>query len=188
MQSGGIVGKVGMEVLSEPSRPLDSARFGYLRPPAGTMETYAGRLPFAVEPFLAPNPDSRPEPPPAGGIDAFSGEIEPYDLETGNSYYRVVGEGSLPNGSFWSEIAVTSEEQVRRALAIRNDWNGDHGQIVLILRRTIRGWRGMVGPQLATGSTTLWLEGGGTQIWVPRDTLGPEDGDWFIGEVGDEAT
>jgi hypothetical protein len=165
--------------LTDPTVRLSAAAHPYLRPPSFAPETEAGALPKAEFGWIGSNPDGRAEPPQTA-IDTFTGEITAVDLLPGKRYYRAVGDGQYPNGAFWTEEPIGSEVALRRDYAVRNDWNGNRGLVILVPNRTVPSWVGQTAPQQATGDSTRWLPGGARQLWVEPGTLGAKDGDWFI--------
>lgn len=172
-----------MQTLDDPHRRLSQSDYSFLRSVSRVREAVAGRLPLAEEARLLPNPDGRAEPPIAGGVDTFSGEVAPAFLEVGTPYYRAVGHGQYPNGACWTKDPIRSEAELRSTYAVRNDWNGDRGVVVFIPRREVPAWVGTVAPQQATNDPSAWLPGGGVQLWIVPGSLGPDDGDWYIGPL-----
>ena len=115
--------------------------------------------------------------------DTFQGRVEPFDMEPGKTYYRVVGDGSRPDGEFWTDRRPRTAADVRGDLAIREQWNGDHGVIAYTPPERVQGWAGTVAPTRATGRDDMHLPGGGRQMWIPPDTLSRESGHWRIARL-----
>jgi hypothetical protein len=171
-------------MLADPGRRLSRHDFGFLRPPSSAREHLAQRGP--VPPVrqrvvdFAPGQDPAAWPPiPDAVLLTFSGDVTPVELAAGQRLYRVVGDGSYPNGSFWTLTRPRDEHRMRRDLALLNDWNGDHGLVVLDLTRPVTAWRGVVGPQRSSDRRGH-LPGGGEQLWLPAGVLGPLDGRWTL--------
>ena len=114
----------------------------------------------------------------------FQGDVTPTYLEPGKTYYRWVGDGSAPNGAFWSPTPPRGGTgELRSDLAVKNEWNGDHGIVAFTPSHRIPVYSGPAAPQWGTGSTDHYLPGGGTQIWAEPYKLGPGDGEWSIAPV-----
>jgi hypothetical protein len=166
---------------------LSQNEYGYLQPMGTEREAEAVDAPLPdhrVE--LAENPDGRAEPPPQH-LAAFVGEVTPATLESGQHYYRIVGDGNHADGSWWTDTPPPDNAAVRRDLAVRNDYNGGGGLERFTPNNDMAiGWEGKVGPQWPT-SGSGHLEGGGHQIWIPagENGLAIDDGEWFIAEFGD---
>lgn len=171
--------------LSDPARRLSRRDFSYLRAPSDRRERYAlVGMPPPVRQRQLPNfPRGRDphawHPLPDGVLLTFTGDVVPVLIEPGELCYRVVGEGSYPNGSFWTPDRPRDEDSMRRDYALLNSWNGDHGLIALRIVRPIAAWRGMAGPQRSSDRRGH-LPGGAVQLWVPAGALGPSHGDWTI--------
>ena len=113
------------------------------------------------------NPDNRPVP--EADLLCFSGDVQPYDLEIGNAYYRVVGDGTNVYGSWWVDYVPPNLNYVRSQLAIRNIWNGDHGLVTFIPEEVVKGWIGITARQREiVDGINVFLPGGGYQIWIPE--------------------
>lgn len=169
----------GAEPLTTPTTKLSAADHPYLQPNSFDRETEA--RPGAARPGTGHPVDAPPghvELPP-DVWSTFDGPVQPYVLQPGTTYYRAVGDGQYPNGSFWSQHPAT-ESQLRSDFAVLNKWNGDHGVVAFTPDRPVQAWIGTVAPQPATGDLGSHLPGGGTQIWLPPATLGPQDGSWQI--------
>ena len=169
----------GAEPLPNPTVKLSAADHPYLQPSRHDRETEA--LPGPARPGTGhpvETPPGHVELPP-DAWSTFDGPIQPYVLEPGTTYYRAVGDGQYPNGSYWSQHPAT-ESELRSDYAVLNDWNGDHGVVAFTPDHPVQGWIGTVAPQHATGDLTSHLPGGGTQIWLPPATLGPQDGSWQV--------
>jgi hypothetical protein len=172
-----------MSRLLNPDRRLSANAYPYLRKPSRNREAALGDLPSVEEGYLLPGPDARVQPPLSGGLDSFTGPVSPTFMEPGERYYRAVGDGQYPNGAFWSTTAISTEEELRTMYAVRNDWNGDGGLVVFIPRRRVPAWEGTVAPQQGTSVTDKWLPGGARQVWIEPGSVGPTDGDWYIGPL-----
>src|SRR4051794_28201261 len=157
-------------LLTDPGRRLSRRSFPFLRPPFSARERLAEQGP--VPPVrqrrvgFAPGQDPAAWPPiPDSILLTFSGDVTPVELVAGQRLYRMVGDGTYPNGSFWTLTRPPDEHRMRRDLALLNDWNGDHGLVVLDLARPVTAWRGATGPQRSSDRRG-YLPGGGEQLWV----------------------
>jgi hypothetical protein len=163
---------------------LSSADYPYLQHESGALESEAvpGALPRTTSRVVG---DTSAHPPlPDRALSTFQGDVTPSYLEPGQTYYRWVGDGSYPNGSFWSPTPPRGGTgELRSDLAVKNEWNGDHGIVVFTPSQRVPVYSGPAAPQWGTGSTDHYLPGGGTQIWTEPGKLGPDDGDWSIAPV-----
>lgn len=184
-----VSGSNGATSLPNPTGRLSSSDYPYLRPAQPVRETEAvpGAAPNKVS-WVAPGTYPGRTVPPAGIQRTFAGEIQPYTLRKGVTYYRSVGDGQYPTGGFWSETPPVDEASLRRDYAVLNDWNGDHGVVSFTPDRDVPvAWEGEVGPQGAsvTGHSgdqdpNHHLPGGARQIWIPRGGIDHEPGEWWI--------
>jgi hypothetical protein len=171
-------------VLDDPVGRLARDAFPFLRPPSTRRERHAlpGRPPLVRQRLLGPprgeDPAAWPRVPEGIQL-TFAGDIVPVLIDPGHRLYRVVGEGSYPNGPFWTLDRPSDEDTMRRDYAVLNDWNGDHGLVTLDLVRRVAAWRGKAGPQRSSDRRG-YLPGGAEQLWVPSGALGRSDGSWTI--------
>jgi len=169
----------GAEPLPDPTVPLSATDHPYLQPSSLDREVEA--LPGAAHVGTGKPVDAPPGHValPRSEWRNFDGPIQPYVLQPGTTYYRAVGDTQYPNGAYWTQRPVT-EAELRSDFAVLNKWNGDHGVVAFTPNRPVQGWIGTVAPMPATGDLGSHLPGGGTQIWLPSATLGPQDGAWQI--------
>lgn len=169
------------EVQLQPSHRLDAKDYPFLQPADwSTTEAQAVPcLPPETTAELAPNPDGRLEPDHSKRA-TFDGVIEPATMKAGTPYYRIVGDKSVPNGEFWTDHVPDGDSEIRGDMAIKNEWNGDHGIIQFVPNRDIPCWEGRVAPQAATNSDSAHLAGGGYQIYVGRGSIADNDGMWDL--------
>lgn len=169
--------------ILDPSRPLAATGpLSYLAPPGSESEgAIPGEPPPTPPPEIPRVPDGWPTPP-ANVIHNFSGPLEPTALVGGVTYYRAVGAGSLPDGSWWSPVPPTPED--RPALAIAGHWNSMTGVVEFTPAEgvSIPAWKGIAAPQVVPTSDGEpgYLPGGAEQIWVPRGALTSENGTFTI--------
>lgn len=171
--------------LPDPGASLSVVDHPYLRPPAPSQlegEAVPGVLPRTA-PRIVGDASGHPELP-EGQLRTFQGDVTPTYFEPGTTYYRWVGDGSAPNGAFWSPTPPRGGTgELRSDLAVKNEWNGDHGIVAFTPSRRIPVYSGPAAPQWGTGSRDHYLPGGGTQIWTEPYQLGPDDGEWSIAPV-----
>lgn len=127
-------------------------------------------------PGKAPKQITKPVDVPEGWSDPtkelpnFRGEPKPEKWPAGETRYRVVGNDQYPNGGYWTTRPPGSDRELRADLAVRNDWNGNHGLVSYTPSEDIPVWTGRAAPQNATFpegvEATQYLPGGGQQIWL----------------------
>lgn len=175
-----------MTVIEEPWEHLVASDFAYLRESTDQPEDAA--LLSDVVMFPPPGVVRGTHPagipfPPLFHLENFSGDVTPYLMEVGRPYYRVVGSGQLAAGAYWTNALPTLAD-VRTSLAIRNEWNGDHGLVTLMPKTPVPGWGGIASSQPQTGFNRVakprWLIGGGFQLWVPRGMVEKSTGEWTV--------
>ena len=108
---------------------------------------------------------------------SFRGDPKPVHLEEGQKLYRVVGDGSRPNGEFWTTTPPPrTESQWRAQSAVKNDWNGDGGYVeYTVPKGGLNVWEGPARAQLSSDKKGV-LPGGGNQIVLNPETAGiPSD-------------
>jgi hypothetical protein len=75
-----------------------------------------------------------------------------------------------PYGSWWlgtdPRESFSSEAEMRSALAIRTEWNGDHGMVSMVLHEPIAVLMGMAASQHSVDNERIFA-GGGFQIYWP---------------------
>jgi len=176
---------VGGQTLSDPSRPLEATGpLDYLAPPAPgsrNEDAVPGEPPQTPQAELPRVPEGWPTPPESV-LDNFTGPLEPTALVGGVTYYRAVGAGSLPDGSWWTAFPPTPAD--RADLAIAGNWNSMTGVVEFTVAEgvSIPAWKGLAAPQVVptTDGQPGYLPGGAEQIWVPRGALTTENGTFTI--------
>lgn len=176
---------VGGRTLADPSRPLeDTGPLDYLAPPApgpGSEGAVPGEPPQTPQAELPRVPEGWPTPPESV-LDNFTGPLEPTALVGGVTYYRAVGAGSLPDGSWWTPVPPTPAD--RAGLAIAGNWNSMTGVVEFTPAEgvSIPAWKGLAAPQVVPtiDGQPGYLPGGAEQIWVPRGALTAENGTFTI--------
>jgi hypothetical protein len=174
----------GVIELLNPARQLMRTDYKFLREPS--LETEQLAIPGSPPPtrvtlsnFLPDqDPSSWPAIPPHILV-TFDGTVSPVWLDVGQRLFRVVGSGQWANGPFWIEERPVDADSLRRDYALRNEWNGDHGVVVLEIARRIAAWRGVAGPQRSSDGNG-YLPGGSRQVWVPAGSLDLADGRWTL--------
>ena len=152
------------------------------RPPRFTDVTATkGQLPMS-RPWTAGNVPPGWPVPSGRVLRGFSGPIAPVVLVPGTTYYRVVGAGSRPNGSWWTPIPPTLGQ--RPALAIKGSWNSMTGVVEFTPTEnaSIRGWQGAAAAQSVTmpDGAAGYLPGGASQIWMPAGSASKDTGRFTI--------
>ncbi|MEO9137986.1 MAG: hypothetical protein ABI345_02860 [Jatrophihabitans sp.] len=187
------LGLPGEQPLNNPTQKLSKADHTYLQSNTRTRENEAipGGAPDHSA-TVAPRPNDNYPALPLKEINNFDGPVDPYTLRAGTTYVRSVGDGTHPNGSYWSEHVPNGEAGLRSDYAVRNEWNGDHGVVTFTPHEDMPiGWGGRVAPQPATGDPGSYLPGGAHQIWIPdgrsEHGIGADDGTWTIAPMPGEA-
>ena len=170
--------------LPNPTGRLSAGDHPYLQPNSADLEHEAlpGALPHSARRIVG-DTSGHPELPESQ-LRTFQGDVTPTYFEPGKTYYRWVGDGSYPNGSFWSPTPPRGgTAELRSDLAVKNEWNGDHGIVAFTPSHRIPTYSGAAAPQNGTQSVDHYLPGGGIQIWTEPGKLGPDDGEWSIAPV-----
>ena len=111
--------------------------------------------------------------------------MQPTEAVGGVTYYRVVGDGSDPEGEYWSTTPPTGMS--RNGLAIKGDWNSMTGVVEFTPAggETIPAWHGKAAPQSATfpDGTPGHYPGGDDQVWVPRGSFNDDNGNFTIHQM-----
>jgi len=161
---GAMVGiqAMGASVPMQPAPSPDSVAKSELQQD-GTIKTTApagGRLP--------PVPLTQPGWPdlPAAHAPNFQ-SAQPVDLPPGTVLYRVIDDNSNPAGSYWAPSVPGDEATWRSQSAVKPEWNSDGKVAVFTVPAS--GLKVWMGPASSQGS----LGGGGTQMWVPPNTVAP---------------
>lgn len=92
---------------------------------------------------------------------------QPVNIPPNTTLYRVIDSNSNPSGSYWTPNLPADEKSWRAANAVKPEWNLDGS--VAAAQAPPGGLKAWMGPASGQGS----LAGGGTQIWIPPDTLKP---------------
>lgn len=173
-----------MALLTNTNLMLKKEQYNFLCTTSSSPEGYGLGFPKGVVvPKIIPHEGAQCELP-EGERANFSGPIEYVPLKPGKKYYRCVGVGSVPAGAYWTDVPIHTIDQVRLELAIKNEWNGDHGVVILTPAKSIAAWRGKVGPQRETRQKkNHYLPGGGVQYWVDTKELTDGCGSWEIFEL-----
>jgi hypothetical protein len=120
--------------------------------------------------------------PPRRVLLSFSGPVTPMMMAPGTTYYRVVGAGSVPTGSWWVAKPPTSAD--RAGLAMKGSWNSMTGVVAFTpaVGAVIRGWHGAAAPQpvIMPGGRPGYLPGGSDVIWLPWGALSNDQGVFTI--------
>jgi uncharacterized protein YukE len=172
--------------IGNPGSPLSASEYPYLEPPY--EESYgatSGMAPASDPVTVSDAPPGWPELP-AKQAATFQGPVEPTAAEGGVTYYRVVGDGSYPGGSFWSTTPPT--DMSRSDLAIHGDWNSMTGVVEFTpaAGESIPAWHGATAPQPVTmpDGTPGYYPGGADQIWVPQNAFNNNNGTFTIHPAG----
>jgi uncharacterized protein YukE len=179
---------VGGSEIADPTLPLSAGKYPYLEP-AGTddsIDATAGKMPGFdpghVDGAAPPGWDA----PTDGALTTFQGPVSPMAATGGVTYYRVVGDGSGPDGSFWTTTPPTPSD--RAGLAIKGSWNSMSGVVTFTPAggESIPGWQGAAAPQSVTmpDGRPGYLPGGDQQIWVPRGTFNNDNGTFRVEPIG----
>jgi hypothetical protein len=116
--------------------------------------------------------------PPRYVLLTFTGHVTPKPLIPGQTYYRPIGEGSVPAGSWWTATPPTAAD--RAGLAIKGSWNSMTGVVQFTPRAhvVIPAWHGAAAPQAVVmpDGKPGYLLGGNEVIWVPRGALSKDAG------------
>lgn len=92
---------------------------------------------------------------------------QPVDLPPGTTLYRVIDDSSNPAGSYWAPSLPADEDSWRSECAVKPEWNSDGKMVVhTVPPEGLKAW---MGPASSQGSLT----GGGTQLYVPPNTVSP---------------
>jgi uncharacterized protein YukE len=172
--------------ISNPGSPLDAKDYPYLEPPYD--ESYGatpGKVPGKAPVTVADAPPGWPTLPP-GDQGTFQGPVDPTAAVGGVTYYRVVGEGSYPGGSYWS--TTPPSDMSRDSLAVKGNWNSMTGVVEFTPAsgESIPAWHGATAPQgvdLPDGSPGYY-PGGADQIWVPQNGFNNNNGTFTIHPMG----
>ena len=180
-----------MALLTNVNLMLKKERYNFLCETSSSPEGYGLGFPKGVGmPKIIPHAGARCELPEDECVN-FIGPIEYVPLKPGKKYYRCVGVGSVPAGAYWTDVPIRTIDQVRLELAIKHEWNGDHGVVSLTPTKSIAAWRGKVAPQRETDQKQRetdqkknhYLPGGGVQYWVDTKELTDGCGSWEIFEL-----
>jgi len=106
-------------------------------------------------------------------LETFGSKPTYRNFDPGEKLYRVVNDEKGYEGQFWSPAKPPETEAEWRARdAVLNEWNNGGGYIIAEVPPPPAAFVGDIAPQnLAQidGKEGYYLEGGGTQIWLPRD-------------------
>jgi hypothetical protein len=176
----------GQSEITNPGSPLSASDYPYLKPPYDdSVGATPGKMPTADPVTVAQAPPGWPDLP-AGAADTFQGNVEPTTAVGGVTYYRSVGEGSYPGGSFWTTTPPTNMS--RSDLAIKGSWNSMSGVVEFTPNpgETIPGWHGSTAPQAVTmpDGSPGYLPGRADQIWVPQNAFNNSNGTFTIRPMG----
>jgi hypothetical protein len=174
-----------MALLRDANLKLSDDKYSFLRHPSSSPEGYGLSILTEVEvPRIVPHTGAKYELPESE-YSNFSGIIQYAPLVVGRKYYRCVGVGSRPAGCYWTDVPICTIEQVRLGLAVKNQWNGDHGVVVFTPTKSIAAWRGRAAPQRETGRQNDFLPGGEVQYWVDTREFTGKCGSWEIFELSE---
>jgi hypothetical protein len=174
-----------MALLRDVNLRLSDDKYSFLRRPSMLSEGYGLSISTEVEaPRVVPHVWAKCKLPESE-YSNFSGIIQYSPLLAGRKYYRCVGVGSRPAGCYWTDVPICTIEQVRLGLAVKNQWNGDHGVVVFTPTKSIAAWRGRAAPQRETGRTDDFLPGGEMQYWVDTREFTDKCGSWEIFELSE---
>jgi hypothetical protein len=124
--------------------------------------------------------------PPQYVLLTFAGEVVPKAMVHGETYYRVVGAGSVAAGCWWMPTPPIPAD--RAGLAIKPSWNSMTGVVEFAPRSgvVIPAWRGTAAPQavLLPDGGPGFLRGGAALIWVPWGALDKDKGTFTIRPMG----
>jgi hypothetical protein len=95
-------------------------------------------------------------------------EVQPVDLPPNTTLYRVIDDDSNPSGSYWTPNLPADEGTWRSDNAVKPEWNSD-GKVALATVPAT-GMKAWAGPASSQGS----FPGGGTQLYVPPNTVAPD--------------
>ena len=101
-------------------------------------------------------------------LKTFGSKPECRVFQPGDKIYRVVKDQDGHVGQYWSpRKPPKTEAEWRSRDAVLNKWNKGGAYIVVEVPPPSAAFIGEIGPQ-KIGKTGKYLEGGGTQIWLPR--------------------
>lgn len=164
--AGGAMGGISAMGASVPMQP--PATVTSPQPTAelqanGTIKTSAppgGRLP----PITLSSPGF-PDLPAAQTPNFQS--VQPVDVPPNTTLYRVIDDNSNPSGSYWTPSLPADEDTWRSDCAVKPEWNDDGKVAVAVVPP--EGLKAWMGPASSQGS----LDGGGSQLYVPPNTVAP---------------
>lgn len=170
--------------IDDPTKALQAVGpLSFLKPSLSEdVGATAGDLPPYEPATVADAPPGWSAPPPSDARN-FAGPVEPTVLEPGVTYYRVVGAGSSPDGSWWTTTPPTPAD--RTGLAIKGSWNSMTGVVEFTPASSgsgIPAWHGSAAPQqlIMPDGKPGYLPGGADQIWVPRGAVSNDNGTFTI--------
>lgn len=114
-------------------------------------------------------------------LPTFSGTVILRIIPAGVTLYRTVGlvaqqsnyggTTNRPLGEFWATRCPSTYASIvewRRAVAVKEEWNGDYGYIPITLDKEVIVLEGVVGMQFNDIESGQVLPGGGWQVYIPR--------------------
>jgi uncharacterized protein YukE len=187
-EMGALGDPLGGHQIDDPTKQLESSGALAFLTPALTDDVGAtpGDLPSTAPTTVAEAPPGWTAPP-ASDARNFSGPVEPTVLEPGVTYYRVVGAGSSPDGSWWTTTPPTAAD--RSGLAIKGSWNSMSGVVEFTpasAESGIPAWHGAAAPQqvILPDGKPGYLPGGADQIWIPKGAVSNNNGTFTIKPMG----
>jgi uncharacterized protein YukE len=181
----------GGREIQDPAASLEATGpLAFLKPVASSDVVSEGAAPGDTPELLPTIGEAPPgwSAPPPNELNNFSGPVEPTVMEPGVTYYRVVGEGNAPNGSWWTATPPTPDD--RAGLAIKPSWNSMTGVVEFTPASSlppgteagIPAWHGAAAPKsvILPDGKPGYLPGGADQIWVPRGALSNDNGTFTI--------